>query len=77
MFPWLAVKPASGRISSLGIGGNTFSMAMISPAPGPPSASITEITQAVKPVGSAVVDANGNNGMCGSGVGVSVCPLYL
>ena len=39
--PRLAEYPASGSTSSLGIGGNTFSTATTSAAPGPPSADIT------------------------------------
>ena len=43
MSPWLAVNPARGRITSLGIGGNRFSSATASPAPGAPSVSMIRI----------------------------------
>ncbi|GAA2446357.1 hypothetical protein GCM10010405_32200 [Streptomyces macrosporus] len=52
MSPWLAVKPASGRITSLGSGGKRFSRAMARPAPGAPRVSIMLVAQpAIPPVG--------------------------
>ena len=42
--PLLAANPASGRITSLGSGGNRFSRAMARPAPGAPSVSIRSLT---------------------------------
>jgi hypothetical protein len=53
MFPWLAVNPASGRITSLGIGGNRFSSATATPAPGAPSVSMIRIAHPATPPGSA------------------------
>ena len=53
MSPWLAVNPASGRITSLGIGGNRFSSATASPAPGAPSVSMIRIAHPATPPGSA------------------------
>ncbi len=41
--PVLAAKPASGRITSLGSGGNRFSRAMARPAPGAPSVSMSPL----------------------------------
>ena len=41
---WAAVKPASGRITSLGIGGKTFSRKMPSAMPGPPIRSMRSRT---------------------------------
>ena len=52
MWPCWAVKPASGRKTSLGSGGNRFSRAMARPAPGAPTASIRPTTQPVTPLGS-------------------------
>lgn len=43
--PCPAANPASGRMSSLGMGGKRFSTAMRNPAPGPPTASITATAQ--------------------------------
>jgi hypothetical protein len=51
--PRLAVKPASGRMISLGSGGNRFSSAIASPAPAPPSRSIKSTAQPATPVSSS------------------------
>src|SRR5690606_3877866 len=44
-----AAKPASGRNTSLGSGGNTFSSAIARPTPGAPSVSIRSTTQPTIP----------------------------
>ena len=49
MSPCAAVNPASGRITSLGRGGNRFSSAIASPAPGAPSLSIRSVAQPATP----------------------------
>ncbi|GAB3525878.1 hypothetical protein GCM10027402_23510 [Arthrobacter monumenti] len=47
--PRLAVKPASGRMTSLGRGGNRFSNAMAKPAPGAPMVSIRSTAHCATP----------------------------
>ncbi|GAA3425769.1 hypothetical protein GCM10018953_29520 [Streptosporangium nondiastaticum] len=54
MSPLLAVNPASGRITSLGNGGNRFSSAIANPAPGAPKVSIRLTAQPATP--STVVE---------------------
>src|SRR6478672_9474307 len=49
--PRLAVKPASGRMISLGIGGNRLSIATRSPAPTTPSDSMMAMAQSSIPMG--------------------------
>lgn len=52
--PWLAANPASGRITSLGSGGNRFSKAMAAPAPTAPMESMRSAAQpATPPVGAS------------------------
>lgn len=48
--PRLAVKPANGRMISLGSGGNTFSSAIAMAAPTTPSRSIMSTAQPATPV---------------------------
>lgn len=48
--PWLAVKPARGRTSSLGIGGKMLSRKTMIPTPTGPSASITVTVHAENPL---------------------------
>ncbi|GAA4228326.1 hypothetical protein GCM10023075_33260 [Streptosporangium album] len=56
IFPLLAVNPASGRITSLGSGGNRFSRAIATPAPGAPRVSIRLIAHpAIPPTSVALM----------------------
>ena len=48
--PWLEVKPAKGRTSSLGMGGKTLSKKTINPTPSGPSASMMVTVHAEKPL---------------------------
>jgi hypothetical protein len=54
--PRLAVKPASGRMISLGRGGKRFSSATISPAPGAPIPSMSSTAHWETPVRPAAAD---------------------
>ena len=55
--PRLAVKPASGRITSLGSGGKRFSSAIARPAPNTPSFSMMSTAHPATPVvGSPVAE---------------------
>ncbi|CAM5682291.1 hypothetical protein SCYAM73S_05217 [Streptomyces cyaneofuscatus] len=52
--PCDAANPVSGRMISLGSGGNRFSRAMARPAPGPPNVSTSPVaSSAIPPFGSS------------------------